>query len=74
METEAMSKEILLNSGWRMPMVGLGTFQLLDKQSLYNGIVEAGYRHLDTAWFYKNEGEIGEVLQEVFQKNPLIRR
>lgn len=26
-----------------------------------------GYRHLDTAELYKNEAEIGEVLQECFE-------
>ena len=49
------SKDILLSNGQRMPLVGLGTFSLKDKDSIVNAIVNLGYRHLDTAYFYANE-------------------
>lgn len=38
----------------KMPKVGMGTFQLLNKESLVNAIVNIGYRHIDTAWLYEN--------------------
>lgn len=43
-------KTILLNTGQRMPAVGLGTFQDPDEQehSVYTALT-CGYRHIDTA-------------------------
>ena len=35
--------------------------------------LEAGYRHIDTAYNYFNEGAIGEVLQDWFQSGKLKR-
>ena len=35
--------------------------------------LEAGYRHIDTAYNYKNEDAIGEVLQE-FLKSGKVKR
>jgi diketogulonate reductase-like aldo/keto reductase len=49
-----------------MPSVGLGTFQLMDKQAIVTAVQELGYRHIDTAWLYQNEEIIGEALAEVF--------
>lgn len=56
-----------------MPLVGLGTFQLMDKDAMVNAIVKLGYRHLDTAWLYQNEEIIGEALKEVFAKSGIKR-
>lgn len=53
-----------------MPQIGLGTFAIRDeaaRKSIKEAILEVGYRHLDTAELYKNEAEIGEVLQECFE-------
>ncbi|CAG2175268.1 unnamed protein product, partial [Oppiella nova] len=58
--------------GRRMPMIGLGTFTITDettiKQVIDDGIA-IGYRHVDTAYFYKNEKFIGEKLREIFARN-----
>jgi diketogulonate reductase-like aldo/keto reductase len=35
--------------------------------------VEAGYRHIDTAWVYFNEKEIGEALKEIFAAGKIKR-
>ena len=35
--------------------------------------LEAGYRHIDTAYNYKNEDAIGEVVQE-FLKSGKVKR
>ena len=56
-----------------MPKIGLGTYLIKDKETIYNGIVHAGYRHLDTAYLYENEDIIGEALQEVFSKTSIKR-
>ena len=35
--------------------------------------MEAGYRHIDTAYIYMNEAAIGEVIQEWIKKGKLKR-
>lgn len=45
-----------------MPMVGLGTYMIEKKQPIYDAIVKAGYRHIDTAYLYENEKVIGDAL------------
>jgi 2,5-diketo-D-gluconate reductase B len=52
-------------NGARIPLVGLGTWDLRGK--VYARVVEQalrlGYRHIDTAGMYDNEREIGEGLR-----------
>jgi len=43
-----------LNSGYKMPMIGLGTWKLNDSKSIAKAIVENGYRAIDNAAHYKN--------------------
>ena len=38
-----------------------------------NAALEAGYRHIDTAYNYLNEDAIGEVLQEWIQSGKIKR-
>ena len=54
-----------LNNGIKMPMVGLGTFQIPNNQMqrVIGQAYELGYRMFDTAWRYGNEKEIAEALQ-----------
>ncbi len=62
---------VTLNNGAKMPCIGLGTYSITDetaKQSIKDAIMEVGYRHLDTASLYGNEGEIGEVLEQCFKE------
>ncbi|CAG9821184.1 unnamed protein product [Phaedon cochleariae] len=35
--------------------------------------IDVGYRHIDTAWFYKNEEEIGDALKDTFSKGKIKR-
>ena len=49
-----------------MPMVGLGTWQLRGRAG-YQAIMAAfaaGYRHIDTATMYGNEGDVGRALAD----------
>lgn len=50
------------SSGYKIPQIGLGTFDL-KKKSILAGI-EAGYRLIDTAWQYGNENEVGMAVKE----------
>jgi len=60
-----MIPEITLNDGFQMPALGLGTFQVRGGQGV-NQILAAikdGYRSLDTATNYDNEGAVGEAIR-----------
>jgi 2,5-diketo-D-gluconate reductase A len=52
-------------SGARMPLLGFGTWQITgdDATRTATAALEAGYRHLDTATVYGNEGQIGRALR-----------
>ncbi len=54
----------VLASGARMPLLGFGTWQIKggDAVRATEAALEAGYRHLDTAMIYGNEGEVGQAL------------
>ena len=49
-----------------MPLLGFGTWQIKGKNAVRatSAALEAGYRHLDTATIYGNEGEVGRALTE----------
>src|SRR3954453_23410359 len=55
-----------LTGGTRMPLLGFGTWQIRgdDAVRATSAALEAGYRHLDTATVYRNEGEVGRALAE----------
>jgi diketogulonate reductase-like aldo/keto reductase/flavodoxin len=57
---------VTLNSGYKMPIVGLGTYSLLGDVCV-NSVVSAlqnGFRKIDTAYMYSNEKEVGEGVRQ----------
>ncbi|GBF61678.1 alcohol dehydrogenase [Trichophyton mentagrophytes] len=50
-----------LNSGYKIPAVGLGTWQSKphEVEKAVEVALKAGYRHIDGAFAYKNETEVG---------------
>ncbi|XP_055998974.1 aldo-keto reductase family 1 member B10-like [Ostrea edulis] len=64
-----------LCNGSSMPAVGLGTWQSpkVEVQTAVRAALDAGYRHIDTAYNYKNEDGIGEVLQEYIKAGNVKR-
>ncbi|XP_062076928.1 NADP-dependent D-sorbitol-6-phosphate dehydrogenase-like [Humulus lupulus] len=66
---------ITLNSGFKMPIVGLGVWRMEGKaiRDLIINSIKLGYRHLDCAADYRNETEVGEALSEAFQTG-LVKR
>ncbi|KAL3831496.1 hypothetical protein ACJMK2_023237 [Sinanodonta woodiana] len=65
----------VLNNSLHMPVLGLGTWQSTPDQvkDAVRAALDNGYRHIDTAWNYKNEDAIGEVLEEYFKSGKLKR-
>lgn len=56
-----MKKSVKLNSGYEMPILGLGTWTLTGsvcENAVYSAIKD-GYRLIDTAKYYGNEREVG---------------
>lgn len=66
---------IKLNSGFEMPILGLGTWRSEPKKAaaaVEYALTKAMYTHIDCAAIYKNEAEIGAAFEKSFQKG--IRR
>ena len=49
--------------GFKIPIVGLGTWALRDVKRIVEQAIRIGYRHLDTAQMYGNEAEVGQGLR-----------
>ncbi|GMR58032.1 hypothetical protein PMAYCL1PPCAC_28227 [Pristionchus mayeri] len=67
---------IALNTGARLPLFGLGTWQAMNADELKVALrvaLDAGYRLIDTAAIYQNEHVIGEILEEYFNAGKLKR-
>jgi 2,5-diketo-D-gluconate reductase A len=57
---------ILLNNGKTIPQIGFGTSPLNDEEvaPLVVAAIEAGYRHIDTAYRYNNERGVGRGIRD----------
>ncbi len=58
--------QIVQAHGARIPQIGFGTMTLKEDVCVQavKTALQVGYRHLDTAWFYGNEKEVGEGLRQ----------
>lgn len=67
-----------LNNGLQIPGVGFGTFanegSKGESYKAAKAALETGYRHLDCAWFYKNEDEVGQAVRDFLKENPSVKR
>ncbi len=63
---ESLQDGYRLNNGICVPAVGLGCYKAVanDVYRAVSWAIEAGYRHIDTAMFYRNEKDIGRALKE----------
>lgn len=52
--------------GLTLPLLGFGTWQLepADARRMVAEALRIGYRHIDTAWIYKNEAAVGDGIRD----------
>lgn len=72
-----MNKNVTLNNGIKMPVLGFGVFQIPDFDECKKAVLEAlnnGYRLIDTAAAYLNERAVGEAIKKsgVDRKNIFV--
>ena len=56
-----------LYNGVEIPETGFGTWQIKAGGEAYNSTIsalEAGYRHIDTAYAYENEESVGKAVRD----------
>ena len=61
-------KNVVLNNGVEMPILGFGVYQIPDAEECERSVAEAlqtGYRLLDTAAAYTNEEAVGRAIKNV---------
>src|SRR5699024_3343791 len=56
---------VTLNDGTTLPVIGLGTYKLNGNEvaQAITSAIDIGYRLIDTAYNYENEGTIGEAIR-----------
>ncbi|KAL7828265.1 hypothetical protein AOLI_G00314170 [Acnodon oligacanthus] len=59
-----MTSALTLNTGAQMPILGLGTWKVA---------ILAGYRHIDGAYAYKNEEEVGAAVHAMIDQGVVKR-
>lgn len=57
--------EIILHDGLRIPVIGLGTYLLKGNEgaNAIKNAIDIGYRLIDSAYNYENEGTVGEAVR-----------
>ena len=75
MAKPALTESLTLNNGQKMPLLGLGTWKSKPgevAEAVYQAI-KAGYRHIDGAYFYLNETEVGQGLHRAMKEFNIKR-
>ena len=61
--------------GNRIPLLGFGTWMLepADARRMVAEALRIGYRHIDTAWIYKNEQAVGDGIRDAVEAGHVAR-
>ena len=71
-----MSEQLSLTvDGQTIPQLGFGTWQLepADARRMVAEALRVGYRHIDTAWIYKNEAAVGDGIRDAIEAGHVAR-
>lgn len=62
-------------SGVEIPLLGFGTWQLepADARRMVAEALRVGYRHIDTAWIYRNEQAVGQGIADAVAEGVVTR-
>ena len=63
----SLQSSALLNNGVEIPRLGLGVYQTPPGELTLYAVkyaLKIGYRHIDTASLYGNEGDVGRAILE----------
>ncbi|MDR2932935.1 MAG: aldo/keto reductase [Oscillospiraceae bacterium] len=62
---KSLSDTYTLHNGVKIPCVGLGTYSLVGEEgaALITQAIQNGYRHIDTAFGYRNEDSVGMAVK-----------
>lgn len=62
-------------NGVQIPLLGFGTWKLEgdDARRMVKEALKIGYRHIDTAWIYKNEREVGDGIGDAIGYGVVAR-
>jgi len=70
-----LAPTVRLNNGYEFPVVGLGTY--LSKsgecEQAVKDAIDAGYRHIDSAYLYGNEKEVGNAVRAKIAEGVIKR-
>jgi diketogulonate reductase-like aldo/keto reductase len=62
-----LQSSAMLNNGVEIPRLGLGVYQTPPGETTLRTVkyaLKIGYRHIDTAWLYGNEGDVSRAVLE----------
>jgi diketogulonate reductase-like aldo/keto reductase len=61
--------------GNRIPLLGFGTWMLEpdDARRMVAAALRIGYRHIDTAWIYRNEAAVGAGIRDAIEAGQVAR-
>ncbi len=71
-----INTKIKLNNGVEIPLLGLGTWDITEGETIIDAIrlaISKGYRHIDTARIYGNEKGVGKGLKLSLEEQGLTR-
>ena len=72
---QSAGQSVQLNSGYSMPLIGLGTWTLRGGtcEAAVYAALKCGYRLIDTARYYGNEAEVGRAVQRAISEGVCRR-
>ncbi|XP_050095756.1 1,5-anhydro-D-fructose reductase-like [Anopheles aquasalis] len=66
---------VRLNNGLDFPVLGLGTYMATEEEGIeaVKTAIDEGYRHIDTAYFYQNESQVGQAVRAKMAEGVIKR-